>query len=94
MGPTISVIAQQSPYYYHVPGDSAKSIYISLPVSSNAQVKYLQLWHRVNGALALVAGPGTIPSTSVHTWNLNNPAYYSASGATPPVVDARCQSVD
>jgi hypothetical protein len=95
MGPTISVIAQQSPYYYHVPGDSAKSLYISLPYSLDPNVKYLQLWHRVNGGpWRWWLGPANHPEyLSPYAWNLNNPAYYSASGATPPVADVTFQQV-
>ena len=89
MGPTISVVAVQSPYYYHVPGDSAKSLYISLPYSLNAQVQYLQLWHRVNGGpWRWWQGPQNHPDNlNPYAWDLSNPAYYSAGGATPPVAD-------
>jgi hypothetical protein len=96
MSPTISVIAVQSPYYYHVPGDSAKSIYVSLPVSANAQVKYLQVWHRVNGgAWRWWQGPENHPEyLNPYPFELQNPAYYSASGATPPVSDVTFAQVN
>lgn len=86
ISPLLSVVAQLSPYYYHTPGDSAKSIEAQVPFSTDARIKSLWMWHRVNGGSWYLWSNLFISNLGAGTTtiSLQSPGIYSAV-ATPQV---------
>jgi len=75
LSPMTGIVAQTSPYHWVTPGDSAKSIQVQAPYSSEAACGRLFYFHRING------GPWWC-------WDYNNGRVNIAGGGYPPAFDA------
>lgn len=82
-----SVVAVAAPdAWFHSPGASAKGVVIRMYYSANPQVKYLWVWHRVNGGAWRGWGSfgfTNYPSNTYTDVELTSPSIYS-SVLSPP----------
>jgi hypothetical protein len=98
LSPTVSIVATVASSWWNVPGHSAKAMAVKVPYSSDPRVKYVYLWHRVNGGAWRVwnygepvgQGYDNYPGSPPFEVTLESTATYS-DAATPPSVGTAAQ---
>jgi hypothetical protein len=100
ISPLVSIVAVKSKYYYNTPGQSPAGMRVTIIYSPDPNVKYVYLWHRVNGGAWRVWATGPAGQqygytnypggTSSNAYVQDNPVTYSML-ATPPVAATAAQ---
>jgi hypothetical protein len=101
LSPPVSAVAQLSVYHMSgsTPGTNAKSFEIAFPYSTNPAVKYIDVYHRVNGgAWRRWLSPVLTNDSTDYGYQAWKPSYtfylpYNSSAWTPPSVAPVVRSV-
>jgi hypothetical protein len=101
LSPSVSAVAELSPYHMSgsAPGTNAKAFEIAFPFSTNPAVKYIDVYHRVNGGgWRRWLSPVLTNDSTDYGYQAWKPSYtfylpYSSSPWTPPSVSPVVGSV-